>query len=133
MENDPRVTLPGGWLARRPAPRQQRRPSRCPPPRPRAQTRAQRRPAPAGPTAVRAAAGLKFGKVALLFVGKAKVLTTSASMLVAIAAYTFIFGFWFAVGFVVLLLIHEMGHRLPAAAGGDRGQRADVHPVPRRS
>ena len=53
---------------------------------------------------------LKFGKLALLFVGKAKILTTSLSMLVSVAAYTLIFGLPFAVGFVVLLLIHEMGH-----------------------
>ena len=33
-----------------------------------------------------------------------------ARWLVSIAAYTLIWGFWFAVGFVVLLLVHEMGH-----------------------
>jgi Zn-dependent protease len=53
---------------------------------------------------------LKFGKLALLFVGKAKFATTSLSMLVSIGAYSLIFGWPFAVGFVVLLLIHEMGH-----------------------
>ena len=31
-------------------------------------------------------------------------------MAVSIAAYTTIWGFWFAIGFVVLLLVHEMGH-----------------------
>jgi Zn-dependent protease len=31
-------------------------------------------------------------------------------MAVSIAAYTTIWGFWFAMGFVVLLLVHEMGH-----------------------
>jgi Zn-dependent protease len=53
---------------------------------------------------------LKFGKAALLILPKAKVLTTSASMLVSVAAYSLIWGWKFALGFVVLLLVHEMGH-----------------------
>ena len=31
-------------------------------------------------------------------------------MLVSVAAYSFIWGWKFAVGFVLLLLVHEMGH-----------------------
>jgi Zn-dependent protease len=53
---------------------------------------------------------LKFGKWALLLLPKAKILTTSATMLVSIAAYSFIWGWKFAAGFVLLLLVHEMGH-----------------------
>ena len=53
---------------------------------------------------------LKFGKAALLLLPKAKVLTTSATMLVSIAAYSLIWGWKFAFGFVLLLLVHEMGH-----------------------
>ena len=53
---------------------------------------------------------LKFGKAALLLLPKAKVLTTSATMLVSIAAYSLIWGWMFAAGFVLLLLVHEMGH-----------------------
>jgi Zn-dependent protease len=53
---------------------------------------------------------VKYGKFALLFLGKAKILTTSGSMLVSIAAYSLIWGWKFAVGFVLLLLVHEMGH-----------------------
>jgi Zn-dependent protease len=45
-----------------------------------------------------------------LLLPKLKILTTSASMLVSIAAYALIWGWSFAVGFVLLLLIHEMGH-----------------------
>ena len=62
------------------------------------------------------AAGLlivKFGaklKVVLLALPKLKLFTTSASMLVSIAAYQLIFGWPFAVGFVLLLLLHELGH-----------------------
>jgi Zn-dependent protease len=50
------------------------------------------------------------GKAILLLLPKLKIFTTSASMLVSIAAYAWIWGWAFAVGFVLLLLIHEMGH-----------------------
>lgn len=56
---------------------------------------------------------LKFGaklKGLLLLLPKLKIFTTSASMLVSIGAYTLIWGLEFAVGFVLLLLVHEMGH-----------------------
>ena len=53
---------------------------------------------------------LKFGKAALLLIPKAKVLSTSATMLVSIAAYSLIWGWTFALGFVLLLFVHEMGH-----------------------
>ncbi len=46
----------------------------------------------------------------LLLLPKLKLLTTSATMLVSVAAYALIWGWKFAVGFVVLLLVHEMGH-----------------------
>jgi len=49
-------------------------------------------------------------KAVLLLLPKIKLLTTSASMLVSIVAYQLIFGWPFAVGFVLLLLVHEMGH-----------------------
>jgi Zn-dependent protease len=55
----------------------------------------------------------KFGaklKGLLLLLPKLKIFTTSATMLVSIAAYALIWGWSFAVGFVLLLLIHEMGH-----------------------
>jgi Zn-dependent protease len=63
-----------------------------------------------------AAAGLlvvKFGaklKGLLLLLPKLKLLTTSASMLVSIGAYALIWGWRFGVGFVLLMLIHELGH-----------------------
>jgi Zn-dependent protease len=46
----------------------------------------------------------------LLLLPKAKLLTTSGSMLVSVGAYALIWGWQFAVGFVLLLLVHEMGH-----------------------
>ena len=54
---------------------------------------------------------LKFG-----FLGK--ILLTSGTMLLSIWVYTRIFGFWFAVGFVILILVHEMGHVALAAQQG---------------
>ncbi len=63
-----------------------------------------------GGIAVGAAAVAAKFKAVLLLLPKLKVLTTSASMLVSIVAYQLIFGWPFAVGFVLLLLVHEMGH-----------------------
>jgi Zn-dependent protease len=66
-----------------------------------------------GGLAAAAAVALKFGaklKALLLIVPKLKLLTTSGSMLVSIAAYSLLWGWRFAVGFVILLLVHEMGH-----------------------
>ena len=49
-------------------------------------------------------------KALLILLPKAKILATSATMLVSVAAYALFWGWTFAVGFVVLLLVHEMGH-----------------------
>jgi Zn-dependent protease len=49
-------------------------------------------------------------KGALLFLPKLKVLTTAGTALVSVAAYSLFWGWTFAVGFVVLLFVHEMGH-----------------------
>jgi Zn-dependent protease len=49
-------------------------------------------------------------KTLILVLPKAKLFTTAGTMLVSIAAYSFVFGWWFAVGFVALLFVHEMGH-----------------------
>lgn len=49
-------------------------------------------------------------KALLFLLPKLKIFTTSASMLVSIGAYALIWGWKFAVGFVLLLLVHEMGH-----------------------
>ena len=55
-------------------------------------------------------AALAKGKALLLLLPKLKVLTTSGSMLVSVAAYSLIWGWRFAAGFVLLLLVHELGH-----------------------
>jgi Zn-dependent protease len=49
-------------------------------------------------------------KSILLLLPKVKLLATSGTMLVSVVAYATIWGFPFALGFVVLLLVHEMGH-----------------------
>jgi Zn-dependent protease len=69
-----------------------------------------------GPLGALGAAGLvvvKFGaklKALVFLLPKLKLFTTSASMLVSVGAYALIWGWKFAVGFVLLLLVHEMGH-----------------------
>jgi len=65
-----------------------------------------------GPLLLIGALLFKYGKALLLILPKAKFLTTSASMLVSIAAYALIWGWRFAVGFVALLFVHELGHYL---------------------
>jgi Zn-dependent protease len=67
----------------------------------------------AGALAAVGAVLAKFGaklKLLLVALPKLKLFTTSASMLVSIVAYQLIFGWAFAVGFVLLLLLHELGH-----------------------
>ena len=49
-------------------------------------------------------------KGGLLLLPKLKLLTTAGTALVSVAAYSLWFGWWFALGFVVLLFVHEMGH-----------------------
>jgi Zn-dependent protease len=57
-------------------------------------------------------------KFILLAIGKFKIFSTSATMLVSIGAYALLWGWKFAVGFVALLFIHEMGHVLEARRQG---------------
>lgn len=49
-------------------------------------------------------------KAILLLLPKVKFLTTSATMLVSIAAYALLWGWQFGVGLVLLLFVHEIGH-----------------------
>ena len=49
-------------------------------------------------------------KAILLLLPKFKLLTTAGTMIVSIVAYGALWGFSFAAGFVILLLVHEMGH-----------------------
>ena len=49
-------------------------------------------------------------KAVLLLLPKIKILTTAGTALVSVAAYSLLWGWEFAAGFVVLIFIHEMGH-----------------------
>src|SRR6185436_6570144 len=57
--------------------------------------------------------------LALLAAGKlGKVLLTGGTMLISVFAYALIYGWWYAVGFVLLIFVHEMGHYLAARQRG---------------
>jgi Zn-dependent protease len=45
-------------------------------------------------------------------------LKTALSMVISVGVYAIFFGWWFAVGFVVLIFIHEMGHVIVLKAQG---------------
>jgi Zn-dependent protease len=49
-------------------------------------------------------------KGVLLLLPKLKLLTTAGTALVSVAAYSLLWGWSFAVGFVLLIFVHEMGH-----------------------
>ena len=51
-------------------------------------------------------------KGVVLLIPKFKLLTTAGTALVSVAAYSLWFGWTFAIGFVILLFVHEMGHVL---------------------
>jgi Zn-dependent protease len=59
-------------------------------------------------------------KAILLFLPKVKVLSTGASMVLSVAAYALLWGWKFAVGFVALLFVHEMGHYIQMRREGIR-------------
>jgi Zn-dependent protease len=73
-----------------------------------------------GPAIAAIVAFLAKFKSILILLPKLKLLTTTGTMLVSIAAYATIWGFQFAIGFVVLLLVHEMGHVLQLRREGIR-------------
>ncbi len=52
--------------------------------------------------------GAKFGKL----------LASGGTMLVSVVVYAFVFGWRYAVGFVALLFVHEMGHYIAARQRG---------------
>ena len=47
-----------------------------------------------------------------------KLFTTGGTMLISVVVYAFIFGWKYAVGFVLLLFVHEMGHYIAARQRG---------------
>jgi Zn-dependent protease len=102
--------LPAPAPADGPAQQPQSEPRPLEPPYP--QTR-QRRPRVGGRLGAILAAIVAFlakFKTIFLLLPKLKLLTTAGTMFVSFAAYTLIWGWQFAAGFVLLLLVHEMGH-----------------------
>jgi Zn-dependent protease len=73
-----------------------------------------------GPAIAAIVAFLAKFKSILILLPKLKLLTTAGTMLVSIAAYATIWGFQFAIGFVVLLLVHELGHVIALRREGIR-------------
>jgi Zn-dependent protease len=63
-----------------------------------------------GPILAALVALLAKFKTVLLLLPKLKLVTTAGTMAVSVAAYSVLWGWRFAAGFVVLLLVHEMGH-----------------------
>ena len=59
-------------------------------------------------------------KAILLVLGNLKLVTTAGTMAVSVAAYSVLWGWTFALGFVVLLLVHEMGHVIQLRREGVR-------------
>lgn len=60
-------------------------------------------------------------KTLLLLLGAAKlgkVALTAGTMLLSMAVYAMVFGWWYAVGFVLLIFFHEMRHFLAAKQRG---------------
>jgi Zn-dependent protease len=66
----------------------------------------------AAPIVVVAGLALKFGVISLKFFG----------IFISVAAYALIWGWRFAIGFVLLILVHELGHYLEA-------RRQGLHPA----
>ena len=77
-----------------------------------------------GPLALLAAAILKFGSklVALLPFLKflPTFLKTGGTMILSVGAYALLWGWKFALGFVVLIFVHELGHLVAARSQGLR-------------
>jgi Zn-dependent protease len=60
-------------------------------------------------------------KILLLLLSGAKLgklFTTGGTMLISVVLYAFVFGWKYAVGFVALLFVHEMGHYIAAKQRG---------------
>lgn len=61
---------------------------------------------------------LKFLLAGLKFLSFGKLLTTSSTMLISLVLYAQFYGWRFAAGFLLLVLVHELGHGLAAQLQG---------------
>lgn len=60
-------------------------------------------------------------KALLLLLNAAKlgpILKMGGTMIISVGAYALIFGWWYAVGFVLLIMVHELGHYMAARRVG---------------
>jgi hypothetical protein len=77
-----------------------------------------------GPIALGVAAVLKFGSKLLVLMPFLKFLPaflkTGGTMLLSVGAYALLWGWKFALGFVVLIFVHELGHLVAARSLGLR-------------
>ena len=63
-----------------------------------------------GPAGAALVAFIAKFKTIILLLPKLKLLTTFGTMLVSVAAWSIFYGWTFALGIVILLFVHEMGH-----------------------
>ena len=61
---------------------------------------------------------VRGGMLALVLAKAGKIGLTAGTMILSIVAYSFLYGWPFAMGFVLLIFIHEMGHFLAARQRG---------------
>lgn len=77
-----------------------------------------------GPIALAVAAVVKFGSKLLLLMPFLKFLPaflkTGGTMILSVGAYALLWGWKFALGFVVLIFVHELGHLVAARSQGLR-------------
>jgi len=61
-----------------------------------------------------------FKLLALLFASAkfAKLAVTGGTMLLSVFVYAYFFGWWYALGFVLMLFVHELGHYIAARRRG---------------
>ncbi|TMD35478.1 MAG: hypothetical protein E6I89_14185 [Chloroflexi bacterium] len=61
-----------------------------------------------------------YGKFALLLIFKVPALATLLTLAVSFAAYAKVFGGWYGLGLVLMILVHEMGHVIEIRRQGMR-------------
>lgn len=89
----------------------------APPPRPGIGQRIKKALGPVGVAIVALFAKFKFALIAIIKYVPL-LLKTGGTMILSIGVYALFWGVWFAVGFVLLLLVHECGHLLAAKRFG---------------
>ena len=71
-------------------------------------------------------------KGAVVLLPNIKLLTTAGTAIVAVVVYSLFFGWTFAIGFVLLLFVYEMGHFFELRREGIKASAPMFIPAPRR-